>query len=143
MRPVKDDTAQTSQKDHAAHSSCVGQALWLLELRSHGRGCTSAWSFTSCQTKLPCSWKPRPMSLQYCSFSALMAANTCDLGGNDALVREREHILCHDSSLAFPNALPQKHCCSPEKIQAKKYLCLLDRHPSPQNQPNKKNQNLL
>lgn len=50
--PVKDDTAQTSQKDDAAHSSRVGQALWLLELRSHGHGCTSAWSFMSFQTKV-------------------------------------------------------------------------------------------
>lgn len=88
------------------------------------------------------------MSLQHCSFSALVAANTCDLGGNDVIVRECEQNLWHDSSHAFPDTLPQTLLFT-RKNPSKKYLCLLDRRPSPPHphppkaNETKKNQHLL
>lgn len=54
MRPLKDNTAETPQKDNTSYFS--SQALWLVELRSH------SLSFVSLQISVaqPCSREHRP-----------------------------------------------------------------------------------
>lgn len=114
MHPVKDNTAQTAQKDNTSYFLSLDQALWLVELRSHCPSCSSRQVWHS-----HVQGSTDPQLFNNTASLPWRLLNTGDLVGNYVIVHRNEQNLYHSAACALLNIMPQKHLWFSLEKQAK------------------------